>query len=281
MRPPTLACLIAYRGDLFHGFQRQGELPTVELALRRAIVTATGRDPIALAVAGRTDAGVHARAQVVSFRLLDPPAPATLRSLVNAQLPPGVLFRGCAAVSPSFHARASALARRYRYRIERTAADPEVQRRAWRLGQPLDLAAMAGAAEALVGKYDCTPFRSGDAAGRSPICHIDAVRLRARGPLIVVEIEADRFLRRMARAMVGLLVEVGSGVRPLEQLARWRDNGQLTTRPRVAPARGLYLQRVIYAAGLFGGGAIAGNSTTLAISSRPAATVSTLSAIWA
>lgn len=280
MRPPTLACLTAYRGDLFHGFARQGELPTVELALRRAIAAATGRDPIALAVAGRTDAGVHARAQVVSFRLIDPPPPAALRSAINARLPPGVLIRGCARVSPRFHARSCALTKRYRYRIERAAGDPNAQRRAWRLDQPLDLDAMTEAAAALIGRHDFAGFRSGDAVGLS-ICRVDAVRLRARGPLILVDLEADRFLRRMARAMVGLLVEVGSGARPIAPIVDWRASGVLATRPRVAPARGLYLQRVRYAAGLFEVGVAIDGSTTPAISSRPEATVSTLSAIWA
>jgi tRNA U38,U39,U40 pseudouridine synthase TruA len=107
------------------------------------------------------------------------------------------------------------------------------------------------------------------------------VWLRARGRLILVDIEADRFLRRMARAIVGLLIEVGSGARPIAPLAAWHAGAALATRPRVAPARGLYLQRVRYAAGLFEAGAAAGGATTPAISMRPQATVSTLSAIWA
>ncbi|MBN2361056.1 MAG: tRNA pseudouridine(38-40) synthase TruA [Deltaproteobacteria bacterium] len=267
MRPPTLACLISYRGDLFHGFQRQGDLPTVELALRRATVGATGREPIALAVAGRTDAGVHARAQVVSFRLPDPPPPDRLRTLINAHLPPGILVRGCALVGPSFHARSSALAKRYRYRIERSEADPALQRRAWRLAAPVEMLPMIETAKAWTGRRDCSPFRTGDGGGRSPICRIDLVRVRERGRLVVIDIEADRFLRRMARAMVGRLVAAGSGAPESDCI--------------VAPARGLFLQRIYYAAPLLVGATAPGGSTASAMVSRPETTVSTLSAIWA
>jgi len=246
MRAPTLAALIAYHGHRFHGFQRQGELPTVEGALRAAIEAATGAAPIGLVPASRTDAGVHAAGQLVSFRLADPPPAAPLRTHINAALPPGIYLRDLWRAHDRFNARAQALEKRYRYLIDTRGGEGPAAETCLRMEEPLDLGQMRAAAALLSGKHDFTSFRASGCRARSPICELTSIRVAACDHLIAVEVVGDRFLRRMVRNIVGLMIAIGGGVRATREISEILAARSRAAAAGTAPARGLTLLAVSY-----------------------------------
>jgi tRNA pseudouridine38-40 synthase len=245
MTPRCFALLLAYRGDRFHGFQRQGALATVEASLTRALTSVLDEPPRALVPAGRTDAGVHALGQVVSFRTGSPRAGPALLADLNAQLDAGIWARGWAPVPRRFHARSSARQRWYRYLIE-DAAPEEERRRCWHRPGPLDLDAMREAASHLLGQHDFASLATIQRSQASSVCTMHLVEVQQAPPFTIVDVVGDRFVRRMVRALVGTLLEVGDGTRRADSIpsllaARQRDAGG-----RTAPARGLYLMEVRY-----------------------------------
>ncbi|MFH1810354.1 MAG: tRNA pseudouridine(38-40) synthase TruA [Pseudomonadota bacterium] len=248
MLPHRLALLLSYRGDLWHGFARQGDLPTVENHLRQALGQVLGAAPWALVPAGRTDAGVHALGQVVSFKTAAPAPATSLPAAINACLPHGIWVRACTEVPRRFHARASARLRWYRYLVE-DAENPvtgETPRRSWRLPVRLDVDAMQQAAACLRGRHDFTSFAMRPRENANNVCNIEELHVRHGGGLTVLDVRADRFLRRMVRTLVGTLVEVGSGERAAGDLDSALAARQRLAAGRTAPAHGLHLMRVLY-----------------------------------
>lgn len=241
-----MALGVEYDGSRFCGWQTQPQGCAVQDALEKALAEVACA-PVATICAGRTDAGVHALAQVVHFDTAAPrPETAWVRG-VNALLPPACSVNWSTPVPENFHARFSALSRTYRYVLlnhpVRPAADHA--RVGW-FHLPLDLDRMRRAAGALIGEHDFTAFRSSECQARSPVRNLTRLDIARRGDYVVFELSANAFLHHMVRNIVGCLVYVGKGKHPPEWLGAvlaGRDRG------RAAPtfgASGLYLARVEY-----------------------------------
>ena len=260
--PPFLA-VVHYDGAGFVGWQRQREGRTVQAEFEAVLERLMGRRTVATA-AGRTDAGVHALGQAVGFVPADRWSlePEALRRALNALLPRDVWVEQLHPMLPSFHARKSAVARRYRYVIgtDEAAHSPFRRPYEWVLGggkrRALDRGLLADAAGMLVGEHD---FRGLVAAGTARAHHRCRVALagwapRADGAGVTFTIEADRFLHRMVRFLVGAMVEIALGRRPLSDLPRLlaATDNQAASPP--APPQGLYLMAVRYPLDLYAGG---------------------------
>jgi tRNA pseudouridine38-40 synthase len=238
--------VLEYDGSGFAGWQQQARGRTVESELKRALREVTGKDHTVYA-AGRTDAGAHAEGQVVNFEFTGRISPERLVAALNARLPEDVAALSAEVVPDGFHARYSARWRRYRYRyLDRPARPALERRRCWHAGGPLDVAAMARAAEALPGKHDWTSYCSASEPAGRRVREMRSARVRRRGEFVELELVAEGFLRGLARSIAGALVEVGRGRRP----ARWVGD-VLKARDRrlaakTAPAAGLTLVEVIY-----------------------------------
>jgi len=244
---------LAYDGGAFRGFQRQPGLPTVEEALRRALA------PLGVAsrleVAARTDAGVHALAQVVTFAARLDLHPEAVRSAVNRASPEELVCLDVWSVGPSFHARASAVSRAYVYLVG-TPPPPGLERYAWTLpderafpgvgARPLDVAAMEDALASAVGEHDFAGFaRPGEQRGTVRTLLRAEVRRAGWAPLCAVELEGRGVLRAQVRNLVGTAVAVGLGLAPatrVGELIRARER----YRGVRAPGWGLTLARVAY-----------------------------------
>jgi tRNA pseudouridine38-40 synthase len=238
---------LEYDGRPFVGWQRQDNGPSVQAAVESAIGKFCGENPIAYA-AGRTDAGVHARGQVIHFDLFRSPDPATVRNALNFHLkavPIAVVQAELA--DPGFHARFSARQRVYLYRILNRRAPPALDRgRVWWDARPLDALAMAEAAEVLVGRHDFTSFRASLCQAASPVKTLDALQVTRIGAEVQIEAKARSFLHNQVRILVGTLVQVGQGRwkrSDVEAILAARDRGRGGP---TAPAEGLYLLRVEY-----------------------------------
>lgn len=257
-----VALLIEYDGTRFAGYQRQAPQkgPTVQGVIEAAIVRVSG-EMITIEAAGRTDSGVHASGQVVSFRSTARlGAPAWGRAL-NAHLPPDVAVRAAAAVGDDFHARYSALARSYRYRvIGDPAPSPLRERYALRLARQVDVAAMDAAAATLVGWHDFGAFGSSPrdqrATGERGHCVREMLAARCRqvagmdGEMLVAfDFTANAFLTGMVRRLVGTLLLVGDGRLSIEGFAVILAARAKTHPGAAVAARGLCLVGVTYPAG--------------------------------
>ena len=242
----NIKVVLEYDGTEFSGWQQQSGRRTVEGELRRALRELTGHD-LKVIPAGRTDAGAHALGQVVNFHLDDGPPLRRLTDALNGVLPRDVSAVRADAVEEGFHARYSAVARRYRYRYFDRRARPAVDRRqCWWVVEPLDVAAMADAVRSLVGKHDWTSFCSASEPEGRRTRDMRSAIVERRGRFVELELVAEGFLRGLARGIAGALAEVGTGRRSpgwLGEVLMARDRAQAA---KTAPARGLTLMEVIY-----------------------------------
>jgi tRNA pseudouridine38-40 synthase len=260
---------VAYDGTDLHGFAAQGDQDTVAGRLAQALErTCRLTAPPVLTCAGRTDAGVHALAQVVHVDLPDPLPPrrdgaeleaADLLRSLNRQLAPAVSVLRARGVAPSFDARRSATARRYRYLVdEGVAPDPLLARTAFHVEGPLDLRAMQGAALALIGSHDFRAFcrRVPGTSPEVPIVrdvHDAGWSLEARpdhvpglGRLLRFDIQANAFCHQMVRSIVGELLAVGTGRHRIPDVVALLRAGSRSGAADPAPSRGLCLVGVDY-----------------------------------
>ena len=238
---------IEYDGRGFVGWQRQENGLAVQQVIEEAIARFSGETVTAFA-AGRTDAGVHALGQVVHFDLDRDESSDTVRDALNFHLRPApVAVRDAAAVAGDFHARFSATARVYRYRITNRRAPPALDRdRTWWVATPLDSGAMAEAARRLVGRHDFTTFRASACQANSPVKTLDALVVRRDGDEIRITARARSFLHHQVRNMAGSLGRVGEGKWMPDDLARALEARDRTAGGPTAPACGLYLVEVVY-----------------------------------
>lgn len=214
-----IALGIEYDGTDFLGWQTLSHGANLEDTVAAAVSFVADHD-VKLTCAGRTDSGVHAQCQVVHF---DSPAVRTERAWAlgaTARLPASISVRWAKEVPESFHARYSALARRYRYVIVDRPIRPALEGRfvAWERRR-LDVGAMLAAAQALVGEHDFTAFRTVACQARHPWRRLDEILVERQGERIVIEIEANAFLHHMVRNIVGSLIPVGRGERPVGWIA--------------------------------------------------------------
>lgn len=238
---------LEYDGGPFQGWQRLAEGPSVQGALEDAVEKLTGARSDVVG-AGRTDAGVHALGQVAHVDIAKPFAPQRLADALNAHLRPHpIAVLQAEETAPEFHARFDATRRVYLYRIVCRRAPLTLDRgRAWRVARRLDAEAMHAAAQRLLGKHDFTTFRDSQCQAKSPVKTLDVAEVARRGEEIECRFEAQSFLHRQVRSMVGTLVEVGLGKMTRDDVA---DALAAKDRARcgpVAPPDGLYLARVDY-----------------------------------
>jgi tRNA pseudouridine38-40 synthase len=244
---PRYRLRVEYDGGPFAGFQAQADLPTIQGAIEAAIEGFCG-ERVRIHAAGRTDTGVHATGQVIHVDLSREHAPATVMNALNAHLAPApIAVVEAGLVGEDFHARFSAVGRRYEYRILNRRAPPALDRgRVWRVKAPLDEAAMDAAAARLVGQHDFTTFRDAACQAKSPIKTLDLAQVRRLGEEVRLVFAARSFLHRQVRSMVGSLAEVGRGRWSADDLAAALDARDRDACGPVAPALGLCLTGVDY-----------------------------------
>jgi tRNA pseudouridine38-40 synthase len=245
---PRFRLLIEYAGTRYSGWQIQKNARTVQGEIDRAIREAANRGEFELYGSGRTDAGVHALAQVAHLELYTDLAPETLRRRINDGLPADIHVRAIDKVAHRFHARHDAVSRCYLYQISRrrTAfAKPFV----WWIREPIDVPAMRAAAASFVGMNDFEAFTADDPSEKSTHVLVDRVEIAEAGALVLIRVQGSHFLWKMVRRMVGVLAAVGRGELKPSDAARFLDPAaEPSGSPAAlaAPAAGLFLEAVLY-----------------------------------
>jgi len=239
--------VVEYDGTHLSGWQRQDNAPTVQQHLEEALAKLLTHD-VSVVGASRTDAGVHARGQVASFRTERPIPLHGVRRGLNSLLPETIAIRDAAEVPDDFHPRFSATGKHYRYTIlARPDRSPLARDRAWHHPDPLALEPMREAAAALLGEHDFSAFRAAGCTARTTLRRVDAIDLAQADPeLLVVDVRGNAFLRNMVRILVGTLTEVGRGKRPAAQVAEILASRDRTKAGITAPPHGLELVEVRY-----------------------------------
>ncbi|MEA2024476.1 MAG: tRNA pseudouridine(38-40) synthase TruA [Actinomycetota bacterium] len=241
---PTYRIDLSYDGTGFHGYGRQNNVRTIQGDLETALFRITG--DVKTAVAGRTDAGVHAAGQVVSFSVDAPLDTARLQRSLNGQLGPEIAANAITEVGDRFHARFSAAARRYRYRISnRPVHDPLAARTAWHVSEPLDVDAMDEAAGAFVGIHDFASLCR-KAPGRTTVREVLDARWIRAGDIVELSIGATAFCHQMVRSIVTVSVDVGRGRFRPEDVPAILEARSRETIQGLAPPQGLTLMTVTY-----------------------------------
>jgi tRNA pseudouridine38-40 synthase len=242
----TYRLIVSYRGAAYAGWQRQENARTVQQALEEALGRLLG-SPLRVHGASRTDAGVHARGQAVSFELADPFPARGLVHGTNHHLPEDVRVLAAAAVPAGFHARKHALGKEYRYRLSRAAVlSPLDSPYAVRVPAEIDPARMAQAAALLSGRHDFSAFALAGGAHGQPFRTIHSAVWEEAGEELRFRVVGDGFLRGMVRALVGTLIEVGMGRRTPASIAGLLSGGPRAAAGPTAPAQGLVLEKVLY-----------------------------------
>ncbi|MGB7521260.1 MAG: tRNA pseudouridine(38-40) synthase TruA [Spirulinaceae cyanobacterium] len=242
-----IALVIQYVGTHFHGWQRQPNQRTVQAEIEQAITKVQGK-PVTLHGSGRTDAGVHAAAQVAHFEITSPIPALRWAKVLNSLLPDDLLIRASALVAPSWHARFSAIWRRYRYTFY-TDKEPNlfVQPFCWHYyHHQLEESLLNKALKPLIGRHHLAAFRRAGSHRTHSWVEVQAAECYRRGPFIQLEIQADGFLYGMVRLLVGMLVEVGAAKRSPESFTEIWVNQKREEVKYSAPAKGLCLLRVGY-----------------------------------
>jgi tRNA pseudouridine38-40 synthase len=247
---PRFKLLIEYAGTRYSGWQIQKNARTVQGEIDRAIREATKRREFELYGSGRTDAGVHALAQVAHLDIYTDLAPELLRRKINDELPADIHIRSVAQAAHRFHARHDAIERSYLYQISvrRTAfGKPFV----WWIREPLSIARMRGAAAAFVGLQNFEAFTADDPEEKSTKVLVDAVDIEEHGALILIRVRGSHFLWKMVRRMVGVLAAVGRGEIASRDAASFLDpsgatGARATAAALAAPGAGLFLEAVRY-----------------------------------
>lgn len=238
---------IAYDGTNYGGWQLQPNAVTIQGLLEAALKKIAGKR-VVVHGSGRTDAGVHTRAQVASCTLTTNHRPPVLRRALNANLPEDIRVLRVQEVDARFHARFSAKSKEYRYQIDCGAvADPFLRAYAWHHPRPLKLAAMRRAAKLLKGRRDFSALSANPMRPvETPVRTISKLTVMKRGNVMTIAVRADGFLYKMVRSIVGALVKVGEGKLTVEELRKLMKAKKRTALVETAPARGLFLWRVEY-----------------------------------
>jgi tRNA pseudouridine38-40 synthase len=248
---PRFKLTIEYAGTRYSGWQIQKNARTIQGEIDRAVRVVTGRKDFELYGSGRTDAGVHALAQVAHLDVSSNLPPDTLRQRLNDELPADINILAAAQVPHRFHARHHAVARRYIYQIARRRT-AFAKAYVWWVKDPIDVARMRDAARGFVGMRDFRAFAAADdreEAGepaRSTVVLIERLDIVEDGDLVLVGIEGSHFLWKMVRRIVGVLVEIGRGGLPPHAAATLLTDTTAAPARLTAPPSGLFLDRVYY-----------------------------------
>jgi tRNA pseudouridine38-40 synthase len=243
---PRFKLVIEYSGTRYSGWQIQKNARTVQGEIDQAIRDVTGRREFELYGAGRTDAGVHALAQIAHLELYSDLPPAPLRARINDALPADIHIRHIDKVPHRFHARHDARSRSYLYQIARRKTaffKPYV----WWIKDPLDAARMRDAAAAFVGMQNFESFTADEPGEKSTKVLIDRLEIVDEGALVLVRVQGSHFLWRMVRRIAGVLAAVGRGELTAERAAGFLGERSDLPATLTAPASGLFLEGVYYA----------------------------------
>jgi tRNA pseudouridine38-40 synthase len=240
---PVLKLVLAYEGTRFRGWARQPGHRTIQGELERALGRMLGASP-RLSVAGRTDAGVHARGQVVSFEAEDDPE--RIQRGLNGMLAPEIVVTHARRASDGFDARKSARAREYVYRVWTARwPDPFLARYVWHRPGLSGIGRMRRAARLLVGRHDFASFCRAPRRG-STVRRVERLAVSRRGDLVLLRVRGNAFLHQMVRSMVGTLVDVAEGAMEPEAIPGVLGARSRAAAGRLAPPDGLTLERVLY-----------------------------------
>ncbi len=239
--------VVEYLGSAHSGWQFQPDVPTIQGDLERALEIKLGRF-IRVYGSGRTDAGVHALAQVAAFEVPDDTDLFRLTASLNGLTPRQISIVSLQAVAADFDPRRGAYARTYRYTIVHgRPASPLLDDRAWHLTQRVDMAVLEHSAQAVIGRHDFRAFRASDCESLTSVREISVSQWAAPDPsTLVYEVTANAFLKHMVRALVGTMVDCATGrmsVGSMERLLKGADRSQAG---QTAPAKGLVLVRIDY-----------------------------------
>lgn len=242
--------VVAYDGSEWSGWQRQANAASLQAAIEDALTTLFGGERVILHASGRTDAGVHAYAQVASFRTDVVRDPDKMRLGLNTMLPKSIAVIDLTIAADNFHARFTRHQKTYRYVIlDRRDRSPFLERRAFHVRPPFDWAAVEAALPAVVGTHDFTTFRGAGCNAQSPVRTVLRAQHIAHGEEHWIEFEGAGFLRYQIRRMVGTLLEIGRGRRPWTSMAAVLAARDKAASGRTAPPDGLFLVRVDYLEG--------------------------------
>ncbi len=246
-----LKITLAYDGTRYHGWQKQPGLATIQGILEETVSAIEGA-PVSVLASGRTDAGVHALAQVAAFSLSNPIPAANLRKALNRLLPPDIRVLEVAPVEPDFHPRFHALAKTYEYRIFRGEICPPFERLyVHHYPYPLNVERMIAAAPLFEGEHDFSAFAASDERdllGGSKVRTVFSSTLRLEGDRLYYRVRGNGFLKHMVRNLAGVLIECGKGNLDEEDLRRLLDPAGGRRAGPTLPARGLFLVSVEYPA---------------------------------
>jgi tRNA pseudouridine38-40 synthase len=240
---------LAYDGTDFHGWQVQPDLPTIQGALEEVVSSIEGR-PVQVAGSGRTDAGVHALAQVAAFSMENPIPVVNLRKAMNRLLPRAIRIHDVEEAASDFHPRFDAKAKTYEYRIFREeVCSPFERLYVLHHPYPLDAGRMMAAATLIEGEHDFTAFAASDEkdeAGASKVRRIFSSRLSSEGVRLIYRVRGSGFLKHMVRNITGVLIEVGKGNLSCADVQARLAAGCVIPAGPAVPARGLFLISVEY-----------------------------------
>jgi tRNA pseudouridine38-40 synthase len=247
----TIKLTLAYDGTQYAGFQRQPNGVTIQEKLEAALRTLTGNPAFKIgAASGRTDAGVHARGQVVHIQTDSRIPLDRWPYALNQQLPSDIVVWKAEAVPAAFHARYWAVSKRYRFTFDYATFHSPLHRSfAYHWGRELNLEQMRQAAALIVGEHDFAAFRSTGGSAKTSTRTVSALTLTDPSPFIYMDIQADGFLYNMVRIIAGTLLEVGAGRRTLADVALALQTGARSMAGKTLPPHGLSLEEVTYGDG--------------------------------
>ena len=239
---------ISYDGTNYSGWQVQPNRRTVQGEIERLLAEMTGQDHVRLESSGRTDTGVHARAQVAHFDLEKPINPNYFQRGINAQIDRDIRIQTLQKTNPDFHARFSAVGKEYRYFIYNGLIVPPTKRfYCLQEGRPLDVERMRVAAALLVGEHDFAPFAANRKVPiKSTVRTIHSLYIRKHGADITIEVQGNGFLYKMVRGLAGFLIHVGMGRLEPEAVHDIFNHGKRTAKVQTAQPQGLFLWKVFY-----------------------------------
>jgi tRNA pseudouridine38-40 synthase len=242
---PRYKLTIEYAGTKYSGWQVQKNARTVQGELQRAIREATGEPAFDLQGSGRTDAGVHAVAQVAHLEIPATIPPETLRRRINDELPADVNVLSIAGVRHKFHARHDATSRTYLYQVARRRT-AFAKNFVWWVKEDLDVGRMREAGRAFAGMHDFRSFTDADPGEGSTKVLVERIEVAEDGDLVLVRVAGSHFVWKMVRRIVGVLVEVGRGGLEVDDVSRFLLEASPVPARLTAPASGLFLERVSY-----------------------------------